>query len=100
MWQRWFAASGLFLILALPAWAKPVSVIIRVPGIACKVCAGDIHTRLLDLGGVRVADVDVERRRVRVTYDDDKASVADLLAAIDSLGFTGAVEPIPAKGRP
>ncbi|MBC7542621.1 MAG: heavy-metal-associated domain-containing protein [Candidatus Sericytochromatia bacterium] len=85
---------GLALALGLagPAWAKPTAVVINVPGIACTSCARDITMRLRELRGIDAAVVDVDHRLVRARFDDAAVTVAEMLAVIDGLGFTGSID--------
>ena len=60
---------------------------IQVPEIHCEHCKTSIEGALAPLQGVSTAAVDVEARRVEVTYDEDTVDRARLVEAIEEQGY-------------
>jgi copper chaperone CopZ len=82
------------------AVAQPTAVELDVPGIACKSCAGDVQGALSALPGVARVRIDVIRRRVVIGYEPRTVTVADMLKAMDAIGFTGKRPSVAGPGRP
>lgn len=61
--------------------------VIRIGGMSCQGCVGNISGVLRDLPGVTVADVSLEAGEARVAFDPARIARGDLLAAIEDAGF-------------
>lgn len=75
------------LLAALPAWAAVQTVTLSVPSMDCPVCPITVKKALTGVDGVSKAEVDYARRRVTVTFDDAKTSVAALTKATTHAGY-------------
>lgn len=51
------------------------STVLNVPDISCEHCERTITDALAPLEGVRIVQVDIPTRQVRVEYDEDQVSV-------------------------
>lgn len=91
MRQRWIIGWGLVLLLAWPAMAAPQMVVLAVPGIACKSCAGDVAGSLKRLPGITKVQVDETKRTVTVQFDDGKVGIDRMIKAIDRIGFSATI---------
>ena len=61
--------------------------ILTAPKIKCEGCAQTITQALTPLPGVENVHVDIERRRVRVTYEPGTISVAHIKPKMAEAGF-------------
>lgn len=73
--------------------ANPKSVTLDVQGMTCGGCAVGVRTLLKRLPGVSKAEVSYETRRAVVTYDPGKVTVAQMIAAIETLKYKATVVP-------
>ena len=76
-----FALSG-------PAQAAQQTVTLSVPGMSCVSCPAIVKGSLEKVEGVSGVDVSFEHKTAVVTFDNAKASVADLIAATMNAGFS------------
>ncbi len=60
---------------------------INVPGISCGHCKEVIEAALLKLPGVMAADVNVETKDVVIDFKGTEVSTAQIVAAIEAVGF-------------
>lgn len=60
---------------------------INIEGMVCENCKNSVEQALLKIDGVRCAEVNLEKNYALVEYDDSRASVAEMSAAIDEMGF-------------
>lgn len=74
---------------ALAVEAKTVT--LKVEGMTCGGCAIAARKVLERLDGVRKAEVDYDKGRAVVTYDAEKVTVAQMIAAVKTLGYTATV---------
>lgn len=58
-----------------------------VPGMMCEGCADTIRSALMALKGVEHAKVNAWRKRVRVRYAPTGVNIAELQAALASIGY-------------
>jgi copper chaperone CopZ len=58
-----------------------------VPTVHCTACKLNIEESLEELPGVSASDVDLDARRVVVTYDPDAVAPAAITAAIEEVGY-------------
>lgn len=56
------------------------------PGISCAHCKATIEREMMELKGVRVVDVDVDSRRVTLTFDAPATSER-VLAEMEEIGY-------------
>lgn len=69
------------------AFAAIRQIRLTVPTMDCATCPVTIRVALMKVPGVKKAVVSYERREARVTFDDSKATVADLTRATDGVGY-------------
>ncbi len=78
--------------LATPATDFPAAAVktvrLKVAGMTCAGCVLGTRTVLTRLPGVTKADVSYPRQEAVVTYDPAKVTVAQMVAAIKTLGYT------------
>lgn len=67
------------------------TVTLKVKGMTCGGCVLGVRKVLTRLPGVTTADVSYEGQRARVSYDPGKVTVAQMVAAIKTLGYTATV---------
>ena len=64
---------------------------VPVPTVHCRSCMLTIREALDELHGVAGSDVDLDAKRVTITYDADTVDEAEIVAAIEEAGYpTGA----------
>jgi periplasmic mercuric ion binding protein len=73
------AAVVVMIALTAPAWPTPKTVTLKVPGMTCPACPITVKKALEKVSGVSKINVEYEKKRVVVTFDDTKTSV-DALA--------------------
>lgn len=64
------------------------TVTIPIEGMSCAACAARITGMLRGTPGVVAATVNLERRSARVEYEEGRVTPAQLVAAINALGYT------------
>lgn len=64
---------------------------LKVDGMTCAGCAIGARKLLTRLDGVSKAEVNYEKAEAVVTYDAKKVTVAQLIAAIEKLGYKATV---------
>lgn len=84
--------KNLILLLALAASACPVlatqkTATLAVAGMTCAACPITVKKALTNINGVTPVDLDYNKRRVVVSYDDAKASLHQLTDATAQAGF-------------
>lgn len=60
---------------------------IEVKGMTCGGCVNSVTKALQAVPGVEAADVSLEKQQAVVTFEDGKASVADLKRAVEDAGY-------------
>ena len=100
----WLLAGGVIALLVFIGCTRPVSteenkaaqsddatpaqtVSIPVEGMSCASCAASVKRTAEALNGVRVAEVDLAKRRARIEYIEAKTSPEQIAAAIEELGY-------------
>lgn len=63
------------------------TIAVKVDGLACEACSDKVGKKLAALKGVTEQMVCHESKQAVVTFDPDKVSTRDILAAIDATGF-------------
>lgn len=80
------------------ASAATVTVTIRIEGMHCGNCAASIKKKLKVTRGVQDVHVSFEKKEALIKYDDQKITVVELRAVINSTGFK-AVEELSMTSR-
>jgi mercuric transport protein len=70
---------------------EPRTVTLRVEGMTCGGCAIAARKVLERLDGVTKAEVSYEKQRAVVTYDPERVTVEQMIAAVKKLGYTATV---------
>ncbi|MGQ0712324.1 MAG: metal-binding (seleno)protein [Gemmatimonadaceae bacterium] len=73
------------------AAVDPKTVTLNVTGMTCGGCAIATRKVLERLEGVKEAEVSYEDQRAVVTYDPDRVTVEQMIAAVKKLGYTATV---------
>jgi copper chaperone CopZ len=58
----------------------------------CQGCVRSVTKKLSGVAGVSDAEVDLSAGKATVQYDDSRAKVEDLIAAVEQIGFHAARE--------
>jgi copper chaperone len=61
---------------------------LRVPDMHCGHCKAAVEGELSKLSGVEIANADLEKGTVEVSYDEGRVTTEDLLGAIEEAGYT------------
>ena len=61
---------------------------LRVPDMHCGHCKAAVEGELSKLSGVEIANADLEKGTVEVSYDENTVSTGDLKKAIEEAGYT------------
>jgi copper chaperone len=61
---------------------------LRVPDMHCGHCKAAVEGELSKLSGVQIANADLEKGTVKVSYDDGTVSTENLKEAIEEAGYT------------
>jgi mercuric ion binding protein len=77
-------------LISAPA-LEPRTVALRIEGMTCGGCAVAARKALERLDGVSKVEVSYEKQRAVVTYDPDRVTVEQLIAAVRQLGYTATV---------
>ena len=85
------AALVAFAALASPLWAATQTVTLSVPGMDCAACPITVKKALTKVPGVSKADVSLDTREAKVTFDDAKTNVAALTRATKDAGYPSTV---------
>lgn len=86
----------LFVSLALaavaaPVWAATQTVTLSVPGMTCSACPITVKKALNQVSGVSKIEVSLDRREVKVSFDDAKTNVQTLTRATKDAGYASTV---------
>ncbi len=68
-------------------------VVIRIDGMHCQGCVGNVSGVLAGMAGVAAVEVALEPGSARVEYDPAFVSPAALCAAIEDAGFDAEIKP-------
>jgi copper chaperone len=60
---------------------------IKVEGMTCGGCVRSVEKKLSNVAGVASVRVNLEAGKATVEYDDSRARVDQLLAAVEQIGF-------------
>ena len=78
--------------LAGPAGASPRTVTLYVSGMTCEVCPITVKKALQKVQGVSTIEVQYEKKRVVVTFDDAKTTTDALVKATTDAGYPSKLE--------
>ena len=59
-----------------------------VGGMTCSACSAHVEKAVKKLDGMEKADVNLLANSLAVEYDENKLSAADIIAAVESGGYT------------
>lgn len=79
------AAATTFVSAMALAGERTVN--LQLENFSCPSCAFIVKHTLTDIPGVAACEVSYRERQARVTFDDEKTSVAALTAATSEIGF-------------
>ena len=79
--------------------AAPRTVRLHIAGMTCGGCVFGTKKVLAKLDGVTAAKVSYEKAEAVVTYDDEKVTVEQMIAAVATLGYKASVAD-PASATP
>jgi len=65
---------------------------LHINGMTCANCSSRIEKKLRSISGVQNADVSHSLGKASVTYDANTVSLAELIAAVDNLGYKASVQ--------
>lgn len=63
---------------------------LTVKGMTCNHCQMSVYSALMAVPGVQAVDVDLKSGQAVVTHDENKATPAQMRAAIEDVGFEAA----------
>jgi len=75
------------IVITSTALAAEQTVTLNVENMTCGACPITVKASLMAVPGVAKADVSYEKKTAAVTFDDAKASVADLVKATTNAGY-------------
>ncbi len=84
-------ALAIFSAVAQPLWAAPQSITLVVPGMNCASCPITVKKALTKVAGVEKAEINLDRREVRVGFDDTKTTALVLMKATKDAGYPSTV---------
>jgi copper chaperone len=61
---------------------------LRVPDMHCGHCKAAVEGELSKLSGVEIANADLEKGTVEVSYDESTVSTEDLKEAVEEAGYS------------
>ncbi len=60
---------------------------LKIDGMSCQACVQSLTKKLSGVAGVSKATVDLAARKATVQHNESTATVDDLIAAVEQLGF-------------
>jgi mercuric ion binding protein len=84
-------ALAAFAAMTSPLWAATQTVTLSVPDMNCAACPITVKKALTKISGVSKADVNLDRREAKVTFDDAKTNVETLTRATKDAGYPSTV---------
>jgi len=60
---------------------------LSVPDISCNHCKSSIEGALVPMEGVTKAEVDISKRSVAISFDDDALTLDTIIRTIDDQGY-------------
>lgn len=64
--------------------------VVKIKGMTCMGCVSSVKRVLQELDGVKTVDVSLDKAQATVQFDADRATAAQLKAAIEDAGFEAA----------
>ncbi|EAX47027.1 copper ion binding protein [Thermosinus carboxydivorans Nor1] len=61
---------------------------LTVEGMSCGHCKATVEKAVRGLPGVMAAEVDLAAKTLKVEFDDEKSSLADIKKAVEDAGYT------------
>ena len=92
------AVAGYRAPAAAPSSAALDTAVLNIEGMDCGGCTIATRKVLERLDGVMKADVSYEEKRAVVTFDPQKVTTQQMIAAVATLKYTATV--VPPSGRP
>ncbi len=89
--HKLFLAIASAVAMTSSAWAAERTVTLAVPSMDCPVCPITVKKSLTRVEGVSKAEVDFDKRRAVVTFDDAKTDVGALTTATTNAGYPSTV---------
>lgn len=80
-------AFAIAICINLPARADTQTVTLSVPGMTCVTCPITLKRALAKVEGVTNAEMDLDKRQARITFDDARTSVDALMKATADAGY-------------
>ncbi len=93
MRQFLIALTALSAIPPAALAAAPKTVTLNVPNMTCLVCPITVRKSLHGIAGVSAVSIEFKQKTAQLTFDQDKAKQADLIAATTNAGFPSNVQP-------
>lgn len=84
-------AAACAMATSAPAGAAVRTVTLAVPTMDCPVCPITVKKALTRVGGVSKAEVDLDKRQARVTFDNARTTVDALTKATTDAGYPSSV---------
>ena len=84
--KKMFASLALVAVVA-PVWAATQTVTLSIPGMSCAACPITVKKAISKVDGVSKTDVNFDKRKAVVTFDDAKTSVQKLTKATEDAGY-------------
>ena len=84
--KKLFASLALVAVVA-PVWAATQTVTLSIPGMACAACPITVKKAISKVEGVSKTDVNFDKRKAVVTFDNAKTSVQKLTKATEDAGY-------------
>jgi periplasmic mercuric ion binding protein len=79
-------------VLAVPAWASPRNVTLKVSKMTCAACPITVRKALQKVPGVSKVEVSFEKKQAVVTFDDAKTNTEALVKATTDAGYPSQAE--------
>ena len=94
-----FSAASLIglVFFSSSALAAVKTVTLSVPGMYCAVCPITVKKALQKVPGITKVDVSLEKKEAVVSYDDSKATVANMQDATFEAGYPSEIKADKAK---
>ncbi len=73
--------------ISAPLWAAPQTVTLSVPGMNCVTCPITVKKALTKVAGVDKAEINLDRREAKVSFDDAKTTAQALMHATKDAGY-------------
>lgn len=68
------------------------SVDLQIKGMVCSMCVDKVKSALLKVAGVKIADVNLEKKKAHVEFEKGKVTTDQLIEAVKVAGYQATVE--------